>query len=136
MFGLLRTLLSLHVCGFGSPHLAPVFEAVSSAAPGSPTPAVSSLGTLCLFALHTQQWRSQNCFDLSAHEAESWRLDPCNCQPLLPQKRIISKAMMTLDLLMLLESSSAGPGGLWERCCMPHFHFRSGTVEAKQGAQP
>lgn len=26
MFGLLRTLVSLHVCGSGSPHLAPVFE--------------------------------------------------------------------------------------------------------------
>lgn len=97
MFGLLRTLLSLHVCGFGSPHLAPVFEAVCSAAPGSPTPAVPSLGTLCLFALHTQQWRSQNCFALPAHEAEGWRLDPCNFQPLLPQKGIIPKAMVTLE---------------------------------------
>lgn len=37
---------------------------------------------------------------------------------------------------MLLESSSAGPGGLWGRCCMPHVYFRSGRVEAKQGAEP
>lgn len=37
---------------------------------------------------------------------------------------------------MPLESSSAGPGGLWERCRMPYIYFRSGRVEAKQAVEP